>query len=463
MTPTLRVHSFLTLAAAALLPALASADIIYLKDGTVLHGRVIQETERLTDPVTGVVLPVPKGNNVYAVYDGTRIVSFSPFQLDPTRPLEKTDIYSQLIRFERNPGMRPWRNPPGGGISNTSNFDEKGKRTITLRKDNGWMKIDQMLTFMSPYQTRIFTLEYAWSQNYLTSELDRGLVKSLALQFPQYRDEKDPVEKRFKLYTFMVQAKWYEEASKELDDIEKTLPQAKERVAKSRSELADLQAEETLALAERSLQSGQLRVSQIFLSQIPRQALNPNLNVRVNTLRVKAEDISRRLNLAERYLRTLPDDARGACAEVLCEAAATIRDELHIEALDRLQPFIDLAEQAEKAVKAGRAPLDTPEQLLARAISGWLLGKESSDARPELARKLWRARAMAAEYIRTPLVQNRNALLRSYEKREPVDIDVLARIIALLPPAAVEEAPPPGALPEPQTRKPNLASPTHVH
>src|SRR5262249_14269056 len=116
----------------------------------------------------------------------------------------------------------------------------------------------------------------------------------------------------------------------------------------------------------------------------------------------------------------------------------------------------------EKAVKAGRVPLDTPEQLLARAISGWLLGKESSDARPELARKLWRARAMAAEYIRTPLVQNRNALLRSYEKREPVDIDVLARIIALLPPAAVEEAPPPGVLPEPQTRKTNLPSPNHV-
>src|SRR5262245_28623107 len=97
MTPTLRARSLLILAVAALLPAFAQADVIYLKDGTVLHGRVIQETERLTDPVTGVVLPVPKGNNVYAVYDGTRIVSFSPFQLDPTRPVEKTDIYGQLI------------------------------------------------------------------------------------------------------------------------------------------------------------------------------------------------------------------------------------------------------------------------------------------------------------------------------------------------------------------------------
>src|SRR5437773_1392595 len=157
----------------------------------------------------------------------------------------------------------------------------------------------------------------------------------------------------------MVQAKWYDDAAKELDGIEKSLPQAKDRVAKARADLDDLQAEATLGLAERALQSGQLRVCRSFLSQIPRQAQNPNLNVRVNTLRVKADDIGRRFDLAQRFLKTLPDDTKGACAEVLCEAAATIRDELHIEALDRLQPFIDLAEQAEKALKAGRTPLDS--------------------------------------------------------------------------------------------------------
>src|SRR5262249_45753613 len=171
---------------------------------------------------------------------------------------------------------------------------------------------------------------------------------------------------------------------------------------------------------------------------------------------VKAEDIARRFELAQRYLLRLPDDAKGECAEVLCEAASVIRGELHIEALDRLQPFVDLAEQAEKAQKAGRAPLDTAEQLLARAVSGWLLGKESPAARPEVARKLWRARELASTYIRTQLKDDRNNLLTRYEKREPVDIEVMARIIALLPPVALEPAPPPGVLPEPEARKTNL-------
>jgi hypothetical protein len=457
MALTLR-RSFLVLGLLGLLAAAAHADIIYLKDGTVLYGRVIQETTMLTDPATGSALPVPKGNNVYAVYDGTRVVSFSPLQLDPNRPVEKTDHYANLVKLERIPPAKPWRNlSESGRIEGKLEFDAKGKRTIRIRNERGFVKVEQMLTGLTPYQLRILSTEVVFTQNFLTAELDPSLVLSLAANFPQIKDEKDPVEKRFKLNLFMTQAKWYDRAEKDLDDIEKTLPQAKERVAKARQDLTELEAEDWLEVAGRALQSGQLRACQACLARIPRQGLNANLNVRINSLRVKAEDISRRFDLAQHFLTRLPDDTRGECAEVLCSAASVIREELHIEALDRLQPFIDLAEQAEKAQKAGRDPVDKPEQLLARAISGWLLGKESSDARPEVASRLWRARQMVATYIRTPLVQDRNDLLRRYEKREPVEIEELAKIIALLPPAQLVQAPT-EPLPEPQARKTDLPS-----
>jgi predicted esterase len=156
---------------------------------------------------------------------------------------------------------------------------------------------------------------------------------------------------------------------------------------------------------------------------------------------------------ARHYLRVLPDSALGNCAEVLVEAAAIIRDEVHAEAMDRLQPFVDLAEQAENARKQGREPVDKAEQLLARAVTGWLLGAAAAEGKPEVARKLWRARQFATTYVRTHTTRMRHALLESYEKSEPTELEELGRIINLLPPAEPDDD---FTVKEPMDRKTSL-------
>ncbi len=432
------------------------ADVVYLKDGTVLHGRVMMERDKLVDRATGLALPVPKGNNVYTVWDGTRLVFFSPIQLDVARPPTQDDRFADLLQLQRSISARPLLKLPGGRVQGTLQFDEKGKRRVKLLLDDTgrrFIDVEQVLSFLSPYQMRVYSIDYAWAQNYLTTEIDRNLVKSWAVQFPQIKDEKDPIEKRFKFYRFLVECRWYDDAARELDDIEQNLPDAHERVRSSREALRQLVAASQLDDAQRAWEVGQLETCRQLLQQLPKEGLEADLSLRINALRVKVESLSRRLELARRYLRTLPDGVEGPFAELLCDAASAIRDELHVDGLERLEPFLNLAEQAERAVKAGRDPVDRPDQLLARAVSGWLLGKEAADGRPEVAQRLWRAREMAATYIRTPLSRDRQLLLERYEKGPTVEIEELARIIALLPPAEVEPFSFEGLGPSPQPQE----------
>src|SRR5262249_35736400 len=153
-----------------------------------------------------------------------------------------------------------------------------------------------------------------------------------------------------------------------------------------------------------------------FLQRIPKEGLPAELSVSVNTLRVKVDAILKQWESAYLYLRRLPGEAGGETAEILCEAAAAIRDGLYVEGLDRLEPFLSLAEQADRAKAANRAPAQNPEELLALAVTGWLLGKEQAEKKPEVAAKLWRARQFAMEYLAISNPRLRAQLLEQYQK-----------------------------------------------
>jgi pimeloyl-ACP methyl ester carboxylesterase len=77
-----------------------------------------------------------------------------------------------------------------------------------------------------------------------------------------------------------------------------------------------------------------------------------------------------------------------------------------------------------------------PEQLLSLAISGWLLGSPSAEARPETAISLWKTRQMVLEYLQESDSLARKKILDGYlGKITPrVDLDEIAQMIDNLPP-----------------------------
>src|SRR5262249_13819128 len=80
-------------------------------------------------------------------------------------------------------------------------------------------------------------------------------------------------------------------------------------------------------------------------------------------------------------------------------------------------------------------PLKT-DALLALAVSGWLLGSPSAEARPDAAVSLWQTRTMVQDYLRETTSGARQAILAAYLKKTSpqVDLDEVAQLIDHLPP-----------------------------
>jgi hypothetical protein len=341
--------------------------------------------------------------------------------------------------------------PPPGIFTSVGPFSDSWQRTLTMKTTlGGHEPILQRLTVMTPYGIQLAAVDFRWTEYFLLNELDHNLVRDLLLKHRDFKESQgEPdLEKRMKLHQFFVQAKWYQEAEKELDRTQKDIQSAKERVETARTALRDLQAQEVLDEANRAVGAGQFRLALELLKGIPQQGLG-NVAVKVNTAKVRFENLTKQWELAQRFLYTLPEEVLGPNAEILCEAAEAIREDLYVEGLDRLEPFINLAEQAERAQKQDRIPAQKAEELLSLAVTGWLLGKESAETKPETARKLWKARNFVLTYVRTHSVPTRRKLLDAYQKDEPVELEELARIVAVLPPPEPESK----LSPEMQQRK----------
>src|SRR5580700_6969570 len=80
----------LALSLLACIGAIAHADVVYLKDGTVLYGRVVQTRTTIHDD-SGLEIGVPAGDGVFGVFDGVRCITFSRFQIDPNRGKDGID------------------------------------------------------------------------------------------------------------------------------------------------------------------------------------------------------------------------------------------------------------------------------------------------------------------------------------------------------------------------------------
>src|SRR5262249_35588241 len=116
------------------------------------------------------------------------------------------------------------------------------------------------------------------------------------------------------------------------------------------------------------------------------------------------------------------------------EAVEAILTELTYDTSGRLETFLSQAEDRERARKQGRKPSSTPEELLAFAVSGWLLGDAAAERNPALARQLWAARD-------TVLASERDGDLAAIQQRvaalagkKELSVDLVARMVPQLPP-----------------------------
>src|SRR5205823_3759612 len=145
---------------------------------------------------------------------------------------------------------------------------------------------------------------------------------------------------------------------------------------------------------EQAHKAGRHQWAQGQIVRVATEDLDGRGLTRLQALKAFYEKAVPSVQLARRFLKELPGRLTSpGTRDLLEDAATTIQNELTLESVGRLEAFVNFAKQAERDAKAEQ----TPEQLLSLAVTGWLLGNVSAEAKVESAVRLWRARQLLLE------------------------------------------------------------------
>jgi hypothetical protein len=426
-------------------PAISRADLVYLPDGFTLQGRVRRETTTITDG--GQVIQMAKLNGFFLVDDGARRVVFPASLVQDVDNRYSTDI-AHWVSLQRYP-PRPFRplTYPVAQIYNVAPWNNRGEREYTfdtyIQGEKHRFSTTQRLTELTPYYVRVDSLKYNWTSYYLTRELGPEAVRKLLAQHPDLKEKGDKTDvlKRWTLFRFLVQAGWYDEAEKELDRIQKDKLDTDDKITEARVNLRKARMQQAFEEIELARNAGRHRWAMQQLDAFPQKGVDDRLVTSIRHYKAEYDAALTNLIQVRRLLKVLPPRvAAGPDRDLLTEAADTIVKELQLDNVSRLETFLKLAQQAERIQQQGGKPAEGPGELVSLAVSGWLLGNNSSEANVSVARRLWETRRFVLEYQKTHNQVMRQQFLANYQnqKGSAVPFDELAQLIRFLPPPEAE-------------------------
>jgi hypothetical protein len=434
----------LPLVACALLAAASTtrADLIFLKDGHVLQGAVRRDVRPEFDPVSRDVILIPKG--FFTIDDGPRRVVFAQSQV---RIVESMPAPTEE-RVVSHPGkllVNPRVLPPHLEVMEAGPWDlKKWERDYWFRTpDLPRVGVRQAIARLSPYFARVDAVtKFRWSAAYMTREWEPETVIGLLRNSKELAESpKDPppqaVAKRIRICDFLAQAGWLDHAERELDRLLKDFPDQKERVAAARGQLDRARARDEWEEVKNWYQAGRHEAARRRLADFPTRGASDRVLADVAEMRSRLAASAALVEQCSRALDDAVKEAATADGKLLAEAALAIRAELHPATVGRLDAFLGQHRDAARQKARNKKPAMSADQLLSLAVTGWLLGSPSAEARPEAAVSLWKTRQMVLGYLREPDPGARRKLLEGYlsQVTPRVDLDEIAQMIDHLPPA----------------------------
>lgn len=450
-------------------------DVVIMKDGFTLIGKVNREGQVVFEG--GQAIKV--GNGFWVVEDDqtlpprllTRRIVF-PFRHVQDVDEKAINKGPELVTLRQSltPLSTAQFMEPFGPITKLTPFDAKWERVIEIVPAKGKpMDSKQKMTLLTPYCAVVEASRFKWQMMYLTRELGAETVRQLLYSHQDLREkvgEVDPL-KRTKIVKFLIQAGFYDAAREELDLWLKDGPKDKEKIDSLRQALQRQRGQEIYDDIENYSKAGQHMRAQKLLGGFPKDGIDDKLQVQVFAMKDKYEKAEESMALARRFLKELPPRVYPEEHKALfTEAAAAILSELNIDNYQRLERFVILGKQAERDEKEKRPSAETPGDLLAMAVTGWLLGNEASEAKAAVGVKMWLARKFVREYQKTDGAASRQQMLTAYERNrsEAVRFDEMAQLISMLPPAEPETKFDTNAVMDLETKLPGVrrGSPYHV-
>ncbi|MCS7166014.1 MAG: hypothetical protein RMI91_08635 [Gemmatales bacterium] len=445
-----RVLAGLTaLALAALLPPLGMCEYVFLKDGTVLRGRVLREGQIHRDPASGNVVWLADTQGFYMVADGGRRIAFSHKNVhlalsDPVQQQSQTlqtfTMPRQLNVFNVSPTLNRVPNFTDVGPWIVSDRPQiNGSRLLKGDFLPGLTQRVQYITLVSPEVILASAAEIRWTAAYRPDEFERSTLLSILRNHLQSRKPPvSPWDQGLSLFRFCLQTGWLEEAESELIRLRDVPDASTETLVELEQQLRRAQAERLANRLEWAYASGQYQRVEELLRQFPWAYASEKALRTARTLQVQLQDRRRDLETTHRLLKQL----HASAPQVFEAALREITEHLNLDTVSRLEPFRLLALQEERLREQGKQLQLSADQLVALAITGWLLGDRLAEANPELAQQLWRERQMIREILVQDHPRERLVLMEKLRQARSQDVDLLVQMLRYLPPPRAEKSPP---------------------
>ena len=322
----------------------------------------------------------------------------------------------------------------GGTILRIGPFDRNGHRILTMRDPRGRIQtIVQGITAVTPRFCEVKTLvgtPRQWSMR-----IGTGTVPTSVLVPLLRRQIKDPADLNAhqKIADFLIQAGYYQLASEELRLIQQRFPddeRLQQDIDRTRQLLKQQAARQILTEARLRLSSGQTELAEKFLtSAINLEGVAGEILAEFRELQNQSKEKQQTLEESRQKLQTLILSATDLSPEQKA-AAERLTKELKRDLNSVNGPRLDSWR------RLANDPNTKPQQKLALAISGWLLGSNRAINNLAVAESLFTVRDLVFEYLNTEPDQafRRNEILQELEQFEAGTPGFLVDMIAQMTP-----------------------------
>jgi predicted esterase len=421
-----------------LLTATARADTLVLQDGRQIDGILTQ----LSTMVSGAgAAPAPDTKLIIMVDDGLRRYYFpSKYKrnINPEPPAggrpEEFNVPQPVARNGQAIGgvgsfisIDPWDRPgfPQG----------MGRRNLRMTGGaRGQLDIMQGITKITPVYCVVEALQgstpatpaYIWEMRIATSSIPREVLAAIINRLV---DKKNP-DQRLKVVKLLLQQDRFGDARAALDDVIKDFPdrQNLDSLKSVAKELQQRFAAQILEEIETRGAAGQHELARSMLDRFPVDNIDGQILQQVRAKSLEYAEMQQRGQTIVKQLEQFTAELKDAqLRDKVAPIVKEISQKLRIATLDRMATYGRFAND----------PNSTPEQRLALAISGWLLG--SNDASENIVSTLSHVglRDLIVEYLKTESKDKlkREEILDKIKKQEFATPKLVAALLNKMPPA----------------------------
>lgn len=415
-------RALLLVAAWLALPAILLASSVTLKDGRRLDGSIGKVAKLAQNPTaTGAQGPA----TITFVDDDLRRVFVPQTQIMAVNQVNVGDI-KERITIKQNVALAGGRVNRLGPIVKITQFDDRGRRTFSMMTDKGQVDIIQGITQITPVWTKVEGLTTAkqaplmCDMRLATSSIPRETLHAILSRAI------DPkiLEQRVRIVRLFLQQDRFLDAQIELEGIIADFPE-REQLTNVLQDLRQLHARSIVKEIEVRRKVGQHLLAYSLLEQFPAEDVAGDILAQVSEMLDEYRSDQKKIAQILEELKTHAEGVVSPQMRTQCEAfVAELEKELSINTLERMASYLRL----------GADPGMTPEQKVALAATGWLLGSDQADTNLIIAMSLFKVRAIIERYLMEGVKNERAQLLKQLEGLEGASPKLVAGIIAHMKP-----------------------------